>query len=149
MNKFFKNHKKYIDCFHSNHVKRSGYCTSNEIRSSFLKFFKDNDHSVIKSSSLIPEDSTLLFTNSGMVQFKKNFLNAEDVDKSNKNLCSIQKCMRAGGKHNDLENVGFTARHHTLFEMMGNFSFGGYWKEQAINMAFIFLTKQLKLEKER
>ena len=105
--------------------------TSSEIRASFLEFFRKNGHSVVPSSSLVPgNDPTLLFTNAGMVQFKDVFL-GKDV-RSYKRATTSQKCVRAGGKHNDLENVGFTARHHTFFEMLGNFSFGDYFKKEAI-----------------
>ena len=105
--------------------------TTNEIRKVFLDFFERNQHQVIESSSLVPRnDPTLLFTNAGMVQFKNVFTGVEkrDYDRA----VTSQKCVRAGGKHNDLENVGYTARHHTFFEMLGNFSFGDYFKEQAI-----------------
>ncbi len=121
---------------------------SNKIRETFLNFFKKNSHSEIESSSLIPnDDSTLLFVNSGMVQFKKWFTGEENP--KNKNVVSIQKCLRAGGKHNDLENVGFTPRHHTFFEMLGNFSFGGYFKEEAIKLAWDLLTKEYSIDEKR
>ncbi|GAB6161717.1 alanine--tRNA ligase [Desulfothermus naphthae] len=122
--------------------------TSKEIRKSFLDFFKKHGHTVVPSSSLVPvDDPTLLFTNAGMVQFKKVFLGQEK--RPYKRATSAQKCLRVGGKHNDLENVGRTRRHHTFFEMLGNFSFGDYFKEQAIWFAWTFLTKELGLPKER
>ena len=122
--------------------------TSNNIRKSFLNFFKKHSHVEYPSSPLIPrDDPSLLFTNSGMVQFK-NFFTGRELP-SDKNLVTIQKCIRAGGKHNDLENVGYTPRHHTFFEMLGNFSFGGYFKEDAINMAWQYLTKELCIEKDK
>jgi alanyl-tRNA synthetase len=122
--------------------------TGNEIRSQFLNFFAVNDHTVIESSSLIPQDDpTLLFTNSGMVQFKRVFMGEEKREYTRASTC--QRCVRAGGKHNDLENVGHTARHHTFFEMLGNFSFGDYFKEEAIRMAWEFLTVNLGLDKDK
>ena len=119
-----------------------------EIRESFVNFFKKNSHTEVPSSPLIPEDDpSLLFTNSGMVQFKNFFTGKKKpIDK---NIVTIQKCIRAGGKHNDLENVGFTPRHHTFFEMLGNFSFGGYFKENAILMAWEYLTKELCIDKKK
>ncbi len=121
---------------------------ANELRESFSNFFKSNDHVKIESSSLVPhDDPTLLFANAGMNQFKAYFT-GEDNPK-NKRATTIQKCVRAGGKHNDLENVGFTARHHTFFEMMGNFSFGDYFKKEAISFAWSFLTKELKIPKDK
>ena len=127
---------------------RKGQKISIEIRQNFLDFFKKQGHTLIPSSSLIPKnDPTLLFTNSGMVQFKDCFTGG--VKPSHKNIVTIQKCIRAGGKHNDLENVGFTPRHHTFFEMLGNFSFGDYFKEEAVVFAWNFLTKILKIKKEK
>ena len=121
---------------------------SAEIRSQFLGYFKENGHTIVPSSPLIPgNDPTLLFTNAGMVQFKDVFI-GEDVRPYNRATTS-QRCVRAGGKHNDLENVGYTARHHTFFEMLGNFSFGDYFKEDAIRFAWGFLTDRLGLPKER
>jgi alanyl-tRNA synthetase len=122
--------------------------TSNEIRQKFLDYFKSHQHTVVSSSSLVPQnDPTLLFTNAGMVQFKDVFLGVEK--KNYLRATSSQKCIRAGGKHNDLENVGYTARHHTFFEMLGNFSFGDYFKEDAIKLAWDFLINTLKLPKEK
>jgi len=118
--------------------------TAAEIREAFLKFFEERGHRRVKSSPLVPQnDPTLLFTNAGMVQFKDVFTGRESRDYSR--AVSSQKCVRAGGKHNDLENVGFTARHHTLFEMLGNFSFGDYFKKDAIAFAWDFITKTLGL----
>jgi alanyl-tRNA synthetase len=122
--------------------------TGNEIRQSFLQFFADHGHPVVPSSSLVPrDDPTLLFTNAGMVQFKDVFLGRESRPYTR--AATSQKCMRAGGKHNDLENVGRTARHHTFFEMLGNFSFGDYFKIDAIAYAWAFLTQTLGLPRER
>jgi alanyl-tRNA synthetase len=122
--------------------------TSSEIRASYLEFFRKNGHSVEPSSSLIPgNDPTLLFTNAGMVQFKDVFLGKESRDYSR--AATSQRCVRAGGKHNDLENVGYTARHHTFFEMLGNFSFGDYFKKEAIHFAWNFVTGTLGIPKER
>lgn len=122
--------------------------TSAELRQAFLDFFKQQGHEIVPSSSLVPgNDPTLLFTNAGMVQFKDVFLGQ---DKRNYvRATSSQRCVRAGGKHNDLENVGYTARHHTFFEMLGNFSFGDYFKRDAINYAWTFLTEVLQLPKEK
>ena len=118
------------------------------IRSLFLEYFHKKQHAKIESSSLIPaEDKTLLFTNSGMVQFKDIFLGTKEAN--NKRIVSCQKCVRAGGKHNDLENIGYTNRHHSFFEMLGNFSFGDYFKEEAIYFAWDFLTTELGLDKKR
>ncbi len=122
--------------------------TNNDIRNAFLEFFRSKGHEVVQSSSLIPgNDPSLLFTNAGMVQFKSVFL-GEDI-RPYKRAVTSQKCMRAGGKHNDLENVGHTARHHTFFEMLGNFSFGDYFKKDAILFAWELLTEKFRLPKER
>jgi alanyl-tRNA synthetase len=122
--------------------------TSNELRQAFLEFFRDNGHEVVASSPLVPgNDPTLLFTNAGMVQFKDVFLG--DEQRSYNRAATSQRCVRAGGKHNDLENVGYTARHHTFFEMLGNFSFGDYFKREAIQYGWDFLTKTLGLAPER
>ncbi len=122
--------------------------SAGEIRKRFLEYFQDNGHSVQPSSSLVPQDDpTLLFTNAGMVQFKKIFLGQEKRDYSR--AVTSQKCLRVGGKHNDLENVGRTARHHTFFEMLGNFSFGDYFKEDAIRLAWNFVTVELGLDKAK
>ena len=121
---------------------------TSEIRKSFLDFFQSKNHEVIPSSSLVPSnDKTLLFTNAGMVQFKDVFLGTEKKNFSR--ATTSQRCIRAGGKHNDLENVGYTLRHHTFFEMLGNFSFGDYFKEDAIKFAWEFLTEVLKLDKDK
>ena len=121
---------------------------SSEVRKTFLDFFKEKNHELVKSSSLIPQnDSTLLFTNAGMIQFKDVFLGAEKTPF--KRATSSQKCIRAGGKHNDLENVGYTLRHHTFFEMLGNFSFGDYFKEDAIKFAWELLTERYELPQEK
>lgn len=120
---------------------------SHSLRSSFLDFFRRHHHHIEASSPLIPKDDpTLLFVNAGMVQFKNVFTQKET--RPYKRASSSQKCVRAGGKHNDLENVGKTARHHTFFEMLGNFSFGDYFKEEAITLAWKFLVHELKLDKE-
>ncbi len=122
---------------------------SQQLRKAFLKYFHEQDHEVVASGSLIPEhdDHTLLFTNAGMVQFKNVFL-GEDVRPYSR-VVSCQRCVRAGGKHNDLENVGYTKRHHTFFEMLGNFSFGDYFKREAIQFAWTFLTEVLNIPEER
>jgi len=122
--------------------------TTNQIRDIFLKFFEKNGHQIVSSSPLVPRnDPTLLFTNAGMVQFKNVFTGGENRDYER--AVTSQKCVRAGGKHNDLENVGYTARHHTFFEMLGNFSFGDYFKENAIEYAWDLVTKDLGLPKEK
>jgi alanyl-tRNA synthetase len=122
--------------------------TSNEIRAAFLEYFQSKGHEVVPGSPLIPaNDPTLLFTNAGMVQFKELFLGKEA--RSYTRAASSQRCIRAGGKHNDLDNVGYTARHHTFFEMLGNFSFGDYFKNEAINYAWEFLTKVLEIPEQR
>lgn len=122
--------------------------TAHNLREKFTKFFNDLGHEKIASSSLVPQnDPTLLFNNAGMNQFKDNFTGK--ANPQNKRAVTIQKCVRAGGKHNDLENVGMTARHHTFFEMLGNFSFGDYFKEDAIKFAWNFLTQELKIPTEK
>ena len=122
--------------------------TSAQIRTRFVEYFRKHQHEVVESSSLIPEnDPTLLFANAGMNQFKNVFLGLEHRD--SKRAVSYQKVVRAGGKHNDLDNVGFTARHHTFFEMLGNFSFGDYFKKEAIHFAWEFLTRDLQIPKDR
>ncbi|MGD7037364.1 alanine--tRNA ligase [Methylotuvimicrobium buryatense] len=122
--------------------------TSSELRSAFLDFFRQRGHSIQPSSSLVPgNDPTLLFTNAGMVQFKDVFLGREHRDYTR--AATSQRCVRAGGKHNDLENVGYTARHHTFFEMLGNFSFGDYFKQEAIHLAWDFLTKELGIPADK
>ena len=120
----------------------------NEIRSTFLKFFADNGHEIVPSSPLVPRnDPTLMFTNAGMVQFKNVFTGVEKRPYSR--ATTSQKCVRAGGKHNDLDNVGYTARHLTFFEMLGNFSFGDYFKERAIELAWKLITKEFGLKKDK
>ena len=122
--------------------------TLNQIRQTFLKYFQKNDHKIVESSNLVPNnDPTLMFANSGMVQFKNVFTGLEKRDY--KRATTSQKCVRAGGKHNDLENVGYTPRHHTFFEMLGNFSFGDYFKEKAIYYAWELLTKEFGIPKEK
>ncbi|MGK0296643.1 MAG: alanyl-tRNA synthetase [Gammaproteobacteria bacterium] len=122
--------------------------TSNEVRAAFLEYFRDKGHEIVSGSPLIPaNDPTLLFTNAGMVQFKELFLGNEV--RSYTRATTAQRCIRAGGKHNDLDNVGYTARHHTFFEMLGNFSFGDYFKRDAINFAWEFLTVVLEIPEQR
>ena len=119
-----------------------------ELRQRFLDYFAEHGHKPLASSSLVPgNDPTLLFTNAGMVQFKDLFLGNEKADYNR--ATTSQRCVRAGGKHNDLENVGYTARHHTFFEMLGNFSFGDYFKREAIQYAWTFLTVELGLPAEK
>src|SRR5262245_43926734 len=122
--------------------------SSNDLRARFLEFFRQRGHAVVPSSPLVPgDDPTLLFTNAGMVQFKDVFLGKDKRDYVR--AASSQRCVRAGGKHNDLENVGYTARHHTFFEMLGNFSFGDYFKKDAIKFAWEFVTGTLKIDPAR
>ena len=122
--------------------------TTSDIRSAFLDYFARDGHEVVASSPLVPHnDPTLLFTNAGMVQFKNVFTGAENRPYSR--ATTSQKCVRAGGKHNDLENVGYTARHHTFFEMLGNFSFGDYFKEHAIELAWNLITREYGLPADR
>ena len=122
--------------------------TTNELRQAFLEFFRERGHELVPSSPLVPgNDPTLLFTNAGMVQFKDVFLGLDE--RKYKRAATSQRCVRAGGKHNDLENVGYTGRHHTFFEMLGNFSFGDYFKKEAIKLAWAFLTEDLGLPPER
>ena len=121
---------------------------SSEIRSIFLNYFNKHGHEIVHSSPLVPHnDPTLMFANSGMVQFKNIFTGKEK--RNYKRAVTSQKCVRAGGKHNDLENVGYTARHHTFFEMLGNFSFGDYFKNEAIEFAWNLITKELGIEKKK
>jgi alanyl-tRNA synthetase len=120
----------------------------NEIRNTFLNYFKNNNHEIVESSNLVPNnDPTLMFANSGMVQFKNVFTGLEK--RNYVRAATSQKCVRAGGKHNDLENVGYTPRHHTFFEMLGNFSFGDYFKEEAINYAWNLITKDFEIDKDK
>jgi len=122
--------------------------STSDIRERFLSFFSSKGHEVVASGSLVPgNDKTLLFTNAGMVQFKDLFT-GEEV-RNYQRATTSQRCVRAGGKHNDLDNVGYTARHHTFFEMLGNFSFGDYFKEEAIHFAWQFLTEELALPAEK
>ena len=122
--------------------------TGQEIRRTFLEFFARRGHRVVRSSSLVPAgDPTLLFTNAGMNQFKDVFLGLEQRDY--KRAATVQKCVRAGGKHNDLENVGFTNRHHTFFEMLGNFSFGDYFKKEAIAYAWELVTRDWRIAPDK
>src|ERR1700751_915814 len=122
--------------------------TGNEIRQKFLEYFEKNGHKVVHSSPLLPaNDPTLLFVNAGMNQFKDVFLGNEKRDYTR--AATSQKCLRAGGKHNDLDEVGKTARHQTFFEMLGNFSFGDYFKEDAIKVAWEFLVNELKMDQRR
>ena len=122
--------------------------STSEIRQDFLDYFASKSHEVVASSPLVPaNDPTLLFTNAGMVQFKDVFLGAEQ--RNYKRAATSQRCVRAGGKHNDLDQVGYTARHHTFFEMLGNFSFGGYFKEDAIRYAWELLTDVYGLDAKR
>src|SRR5438067_888318 len=120
----------------------------NEIRSTFLDYFAGNEHEVVASSPLVPRnDPTLMFTNAGMVQFKNVFTGLEK--RPYRRAVTAQKCVRAGGKHNDLDNVGYTARHPTFFEMLGNFSFGDYFKERAIELAWELVTKHFALDPKK
>ena len=120
-----------------------------DIRKEFLDFFSKRKHNVVQSSPLVPHnDDSLLFTNAGMVQFKNIFTGLDKPENGNRAV-TAQKCVRAGGKHNDLENVGLTKRHHTFFEMLGNFSFGDYFKEQAILYAWNLITKEFKINKDK
>src|ERR1700676_3228916 len=119
-----------------------------DVRTGFLDFFAASGHTIVPSSPLVPRnDPTLLFTNAGMVQFKNLFIGAEKRDYVR--ATSVQKCVRAGGTHNDLDNVGYTARHHTFFEMLGNFSFGDYFKEEAITYAWEYVSKTVALPKDK
>ena len=129
-------------------MNKPSYLSAADVRRAFLEFFREHGHTVVPSSSLVPgNDPTLLFTNAGMVQFKDVFLGKEKRDYVR--ATTSQRVVRAGGKHNDLENVGYTARHHTFFEMLGNFSFGDYFKRDAIRFAWGFLTRTLKLDPAR
>src|SRR4051812_1373864 len=118
-----------------------------DVRRKYLKYFEENGHIVHPSSPLVPgDDHTLMFANAGMVQFKKVFLGQQSAPGGGRRATTCQKCVRAGGKHNDLEQVGHTARHHTFFEMLGNFSFGDYFKRDAIRFAWEFVTEELQIE---
>src|SRR5207302_96197 len=129
-------------------LNKPSYMSAAQVRSAFLDFFRAHSHVIVPSSSLVPgNDPTLLFTNAGMVQFKDVFLGKETRDYSR--AATAQRVVRAGGKHNDLENVGYTARHHTFFEMLGNFSFGDYFKKEAIHFAWNFVTGTLGIPKDR
>src|SRR5580658_10092335 len=122
--------------------------TANDIRAAFLDYFARNGHEVVASSPLVPRnDPTLLFTNAGMAQFKNVFTGLEK--RPYQRAATSQKCVRAGGKHNDLENVGYTARHHTFCEMLGNFSFGDYFKDRAIELAWRLITEEFAIPRER
>ncbi len=122
--------------------------TGAQLRSAFLDYFGKNGHKILPGASLVPgNDPTLLFTNAGMVQFKEYFLGQSTADW--KRAATAQRCLRVSGKHNDLENVGYTARHHTLFEMLGNFSFGDYFKKEAIFFGWDFLTREVGLDGTR
>src|SRR6059058_3377652 len=122
--------------------------STNDIRRSFLDYFEKYGHARVPSAPLVPQnDPTLMFVNAGMVPFKNVFTGLET--RPYKTASSSQKCVRAGGKHNDLDNVGYTARHHTFFEMLGNFSFGGYFKDRAIEWGWEFVTQVLKIDKSR
>jgi alanyl-tRNA synthetase len=139
-----------VDCYNSGSFSIIGNSmqTANDIRRTFLDFFAKNGHEVVPSSPLVPRnDPTLMFTNAGMVQFKNVFTGMEKREIPR--AVSSQKCVRAGGKHNDLDNVGYTARHHTFFEMLGNFSFGDYFKENAIDYAWRLITKEFGLAKDK
>src|ERR1700745_1759855 len=119
-----------------------------DIRRSFLDYFAARGHTIVPSAPLVPaNDPTLLFTNSGMVQFKEVFLGTET--RSYVRAADVQRCLRAGGKHNDLENVGYTARHHTFFKMLGNFSFGDYFKDRAIELAWNLVVREFGLSRDR
>src|SRR6202165_5322525 len=127
---------------------KATYMSTSDVRRAFLDYFRAHGHTVVPSASLLPgNDPTLLFTNAGMVPFKDLFLGKERRDY--RRATSSQRCLRAGGKHNDLENVGYTARHHTFFEMLGNFSFGDYFKERAIELAWNLITREFGLARER